>query len=312
LVTIITPVLDRGSSIAACLASVAGQSYGNVEHIVVDGGSTDGTLDVLRSFSTDRSLRWVSGKDEGMYDAINKGIAMAEGEILAYLNSDDLYLPWSVEVAIEALEHGADLVYGDLGLIRRVDRAGSAFSLQFYPDFDIRYYTHTGTIAQPTAFWRKTLTDRIGTFDSGYRLIGDCEYWVRAASLGANVRHVDEVLALQIDHGETLRSTQPARMKEEFARMRAHYADAAPQPRFPSLRAFTRSARWRLYQWRFLVASARRDPKMWSRFIGFLRQNEIGVNRFSILVYYMLPGRLRPNDATWVDTTLLEEKVFQG
>ena len=112
LVSIVTPVLDRAGTIELALRSVAAQTYANVEHIVVDGLSTDGTVDVLENFGASQPLRWITERDEGMYDAINKGLALARGDILAYLNSDDLYFPWSVEVAVEALKRGADPVYG--------------------------------------------------------------------------------------------------------------------------------------------------------------------------------------------------------
>jgi glycosyltransferase involved in cell wall biosynthesis len=311
MVSIITPVLNRASAIARCLESVAGQSYSRIEHIVVDGGSTDGTLDLLQSFDSATPLRWVSEEDDGMYDAINRGIALAKGDILAYLNSDDLYLPWSIEVAVDTLERGADLIYGDLGVIKRLNGSGSRFHLQFYPPFDLRYYTHTGSVAQPTAFWKRTLTEKVGDFDASYRLIGDCEYWLRAAASGANLAHVDEVLAVQFDHGDTLRATQASRLREEFERIRTRYADHAPPPVFPKLRRLAKSARWRRYQWAFLLACARRSPRKWPRFVAFLRSNDIEVNPLSILVLYMLPGKLRPRDATWVNASRFEEKILE-
>ena len=101
-----------------------------------------------------------------MYDAINKGISLAHGDVLAYLNSDDFYLPWSVDVAVRALQSGVDLVYGDLGIMS-ADANGrpDMFSIQFYPDFDLRYYTFVGVLGQPTVFWRRSLTEKIGLFD---------------------------------------------------------------------------------------------------------------------------------------------------
>src|SRR5690349_9655830 len=100
LVSIVTPSLNRVDLIESTLRSVRSQSYPNVEHIVVDGGSTDGTLEVLRRYEGTYGLRWMSEPDQGMYDAINKGLAMARGEILAYLNTDDLYLPWTIDTVV--------------------------------------------------------------------------------------------------------------------------------------------------------------------------------------------------------------------
>ena len=309
-VSIVTPVLDRASTIASCLASVAAQTYPHVEHIVVDGGSTDGTLDIVKSFSAASPLRWVTEKDEGMYEAINKGLAMAEGEVLAYLNSDDLYLPWSIETAVEQLSKGADLVYGDLGVLHVKGESRSRFFVQFYPRFDLRYYTHVASMGQPTVFWRRSVTDEIGDFDTDYRLIGDCEYWLRSAVSGKTLTHVAEILAIQIDHGETLRVTQRERLMEEFTRMRSRYAEFAGPPRRPKLERYKKSLRWRVSQWRFLGTAARKNPKTWPRFISFLKRYGIQINRLGTLVLFTLPGGFRPPSATWVDTAMFEKALL--
>jgi glycosyltransferase involved in cell wall biosynthesis len=171
LVSIVTPVLNRASTVGLTLASVAAQSYPNIEHIVVDGGSTDGTVEVLDRFDSPHELRWFSGTDRGMYDAVNKGLGRARGEILAYINSDDLYLPWSVEVAVAHLSTTrTDLVYGDMGMLTR----SRSLNPKFYRSFDLNYYTHFEAIGQPTVFWNASVTERIGTFDETYQLIGDC------------------------------------------------------------------------------------------------------------------------------------------
>jgi glycosyltransferase involved in cell wall biosynthesis len=119
---------------------VAAQTYPNVEHIVVDGGSTDGTIEIVEAFESSHALRWISEPDGGMYEAVNKGLRLARGALLAYVNSDDMYLPWSVEVAAEQLSRGADLVFGDMGLLTR---GWKTFRPQFYRPFDLNYYTRT-------------------------------------------------------------------------------------------------------------------------------------------------------------------------
>ena len=88
------------SKTLAPLADLVRQTYPNIEHIIVDGGSTDGTLNVLRGAGQERQVRWLSEPDRGMYEAIRKGLALASGEVLAYLNSDDVYPPWAIEVAV--------------------------------------------------------------------------------------------------------------------------------------------------------------------------------------------------------------------
>ena len=93
LFSIVTPTLNRRELLEWTLRSIRGQSYPDLEHVVVDGGSTDGTLALLAEFEGTYPLRWISEPDGGMYNAINKGLRMASGDILAYLNSDDLYFP---------------------------------------------------------------------------------------------------------------------------------------------------------------------------------------------------------------------------
>jgi glycosyltransferase involved in cell wall biosynthesis len=306
LVSIVTPVLNRADTIKSCLASVAAQTYPRVEHIVIDGGSDDGTTRTLESFEASSGLRWLSEPDEGMYDAINKGLRLARGEVIAYLNSDDLYLPWTVEVALAELRAGADLVYGDLGVISRPPKKPSNAFLQFYPPFNLNYYTHVATLAQPTVLWRRTLTDEIGMFDTGYRLIGDCEYWLRAATSGATLAHIDEILAIQVEHEETLRAKHPRLLREEFARLRSHYEkDAGPAGR-PRLERIKKSLSWRKSQLQMRFQIARRMPTRWPHFVQFLREFDIQVDRTRMLMF-LLPAYLRPNTATWIDAEVFEE-----
>ena len=139
-----------------------------------------------------------------MYDAINKGMELAHGDILAYLNSDDLYLPWSAEVAASALSRRGDVCYGDMAVMAE-RRVGRRFFIQYYPAFDRKHFTYQGALGQPSVFWTRSVMDKIGGFDTSYELIGDCEYWLRAARSGMTLRHVKDVLAIQVEHGDTLR-----------------------------------------------------------------------------------------------------------
>jgi glycosyltransferase involved in cell wall biosynthesis len=303
LVTIVTPVLDRASSIERCLASVSAQTYTAVEHLVVDGGSTDGTVERVAAYRSRHELRWVSQPDRGMYEAINRGLGLARGAVLAYLNSDDLYLPWSIEVAVDRLRRGCDLVYGDLGVL--VVGPPPAFRPQFYRDFDLAHFTHVEAIAQPTVFWSRAVTERIGGFDERYRLIADVEYWLRAAVSGASLCHVDEILALQSDHPGTLRSTRPDELRVELAEMRQRYRAHAAPPMAGALSVRLRARRDRVRLW----AAARRDGAgRWPRFTAFLRANDI---RPSIagLLWYLAPGGLRPPRASMVDAEAFHRAV---
>jgi len=301
LVSIITPVLDRVETMRSCLASVASQTYESIEHIVVDGGSTDGTLELISGYGASHPFHWISEPDNGMYEAINKGISIAHGDVLAYLNSDDLYLPWSVDVAVHALlQPGVELIYGDLGVLRaeKNGRPGT-FYIQFYPDFNLRHYSFVGTMGQPTVFWRRSLTERIGLFDIRYRLIGDCEYWLRAALGGAKLRHVPELMAFQVEHGSTLRKTQAPRLHEEFDTLRRAMKAVVDPPSFLRWERVKTSVAWRARHLEFFYAMKTRYPHKWRHFVKTLHAHGVDVRLRDLRV--LAPARWRGDASLFGD-----------
>lgn len=291
LVSIVTPSFNRRGFIEACLGSVANQEYANIEHIVVDGGSTDGTVELLESWTRTERLRWVSEPDSGMYHAINKGLQMAEGEYLGYLNTDDCYLPWSVSRAVEEMSQGTDVVFGDLIVVREANGVSHSY-LQYYPQFDFRHYLWTQSIGQPTVFWRRCVTEAAGLFDTEhFKLLADCDRWLTFASQGFVPRHIDEALAIQIDHGKTLRETHPDRLAEEFCLIRKKYGGHGEGPsQFVS--RLRQSARWRATNFRLLGALLSSHPSAWPRLTGFLKNEGIAYHN-SYALLGLLPGPLR-------------------
>jgi glycosyltransferase involved in cell wall biosynthesis len=177
-VSIITPTFNSALYLEQTLESVAGQSYGSLEHIVVDGGSTDGTLRIVKGYP---EIRWVSEPDNGMYDAINKGLRMATGSILAYLNGDDLYFPDTVDrVVREFQQHpDADMVFGHC---RYIDPDGEELFVRRYPPFNWTLYSvlDGSTIPQQSTFWRRGVLETAGYFDPTFRMAGDFEFFIRA------------------------------------------------------------------------------------------------------------------------------------
>jgi glycosyltransferase involved in cell wall biosynthesis len=153
LVSIITPSFNQAKFLPETLRSVREQTYPHIEHIIMDGGSTDGSVDILRVVP---GIRWVSERDRGQVDAINKGFAMATGDILAWLNSDDTMNRDTVSTVVGALERtGTDLVHGDLDI---VDEDGKRIR-KFYGvphDFRILLYG-INYIGQQTIFFRRAL-----------------------------------------------------------------------------------------------------------------------------------------------------------
>lgn len=278
LVSIITPVLNRARTIGACLTSVASQTYQPIEHIVVDGGSSDGTLDLIGAHRTSHPFHWISEPDDGMYDAINKGISLANGDVLAYLNSDDLYLPWSVDVAVRALQRGVELIYGDLAVFQAgANGRPHTFYIDFYPNFTMSYYSFVGVLGQPTVFWRRSLTERIGLFDVRYSLIADCEYWLRAALGGAKLKHIPEVMAVQVEHQGTLRATHQTRLGEEFETLRRTMMTEVDPPNSLRWERLKRSLAWRTRQLEFLWGMKTKSPRKWGHFVNELLNHDFDV-----------------------------------
>lgn len=276
LVSIVTPTLNQAPFLERTLASVRAQTYRPIEHIVVDGGSTDGTLDILRREGDRGAIRWLSEADTGMYDAINKGLALASGEILAYLNSDDLYLPWAVETAVRALGRvwPADLVFGD-GV--KVEDETGIQRLRLFPPFDRVSLANYESIMQPAVFWRRRLREHLGGFDATMRYVADLDYWLRASAAGARIRHVDEIIAVERIHEGRLSTAQSEAMAAENQAMRARHAGARGGPEGRA-RAVARDIRWQRWLWRRFVFAAtfRSLPGPWHR---FLNAGEVKVRR---------------------------------
>ena len=221
LVTIITPSYGQGRFIEETILSVKGQEYPHIEHIIVDGGSKDETLDVLRRHEGTYNMRWVSEPDGGMYEAVNKGLRMARGDILAYLNSDDRYFPWTVRVAVNALlEHpNVDFVFGDL---LNVDDETAYVKAYFFPPFRLGYMRRFGFLGQAAVFWRRVVYEQCGGFDESLKHIADCEYWMRIGERH-RAHKINEVMALERDHPEAKRLAQEKEVYGELETVRARY-----------------------------------------------------------------------------------------
>lgn len=299
LVSIVTPTLNRAHFLEATLASVRDQTYPHVEHIVVDGGSTDGSIALLGRLETQYDLRWVSRPDSGMYAAINRGLKMARGEILAYLNSDDLYLPWTVARVVErfiALGCRSGFLFGDAVNVDADNRA----RLLLQPPFDLGYVRRTGFLTQPAVFWTRDVYEGEGGFDERLRFVADCEFWMRAGERWPFIR-VDDVLAVERDHDETHRSVNSRALRDELASVRLAYRPSG-------LRGA--ALRWRdrvwAYLWRrillvqFVAACARstQGSGSWTCAIDGLRPRV----RWSWLVLSLVPrfgSRYYPTAIRW-------------
>jgi glycosyltransferase involved in cell wall biosynthesis len=200
LVTVVTPSLNHGRFIRETIESVLSQSYPRIEYLVMDGGSTDDTVEVLKSYG-DR-LAWVSEPDGGQTQAINKGWRRGCGTIIAYLNSDDTYMPGAVETAVKTLgaRPQAGAVYGE-GY--HVDEAGRRIERYPTEPFSMERLAETCFICQPTVFLRRHVVERLGYLDESRRYCMDYDLWIRVAHVAPFV-YVPEHLANTRMHPATV------------------------------------------------------------------------------------------------------------
>ena len=181
LVSIVTPSFNQVRYLESTIRSVLVQDYPNIEYIIVDGGSLDGSVEIIRRYA-DRLAWWVSEKDLGQTDAINKGFAHASGEILAWLNSDDVYEAHAVREAVEYLHSHPEigLVYGDANFIDENGRTIGCFPAAQTDYRRLRRgYVH---IPQQASFWRADLWRRVGPLDPSFYFAMDYDLWVRLAA----------------------------------------------------------------------------------------------------------------------------------
>lgn len=191
-ISVITPCFNSASTIRETIQSVLQQHYPGVEHIVMDGGSTDGTLEIVKEYP---HLLWTSGKDEGHYDAMNKGIAVATGELIVILNADDCFRPGAFQsvVAAYAAHPEWDASFGDVvyvdGQRKEIYRREEALY-----DYNVLRYWHD-YICHHTLFVRKTVYDRLGGYrHKDFKNVCDYEFILRLGREGCRVGHVRALL----------------------------------------------------------------------------------------------------------------------
>lgn len=193
-VSIVTPSYNQGQFIERTLQSVASQTAPGVEteHVVFDGGSTDNTVEILKGFRP--AVRWVSRKDKGQTDAVNQGIRATNGEIIGWLNSDDVYYPSAIARVVSYFEKKSevDVVYGMADHIGLEDRA-----LESYPTepWNFERLRETCFICQPALFFRRRVVEQYGLLDESLNYCMDYEYWLRLGKAGVRFGYLEEKLA---------------------------------------------------------------------------------------------------------------------
>jgi glycosyltransferase involved in cell wall biosynthesis len=217
LVTIVTPSLDQARYLRAAIESVRAQTFPAIEHIVVDGGSSDGTSEILRDYP---DLDWTSEPDRGQSNALIKGFARARGEIFGWLNADDAYAPHAVASGVEALQaSGAGLVYAD---VTRVDDDGvNPRRIRSRPEFDLWTELNLGCgIYSPSVFFTRAAYETVGGLDETLHMTMDYDLWLRMGKRFP-VRHFDDVWGVQRLHDEA-KSVRADPWPERLAVSRRH------------------------------------------------------------------------------------------
>jgi glycosyltransferase involved in cell wall biosynthesis len=211
LVSIVVPTLNQAQFIEQTLASIVGQNWPALELIVMDGGSTDGTREIVERYPV---ARFVSERDSGQGDAINKGFRLATGDVLAWLNSDDYYLPLAIARAVTALGDVSKprLVYGGCLLLFETDNTAKLARPHPYDADELRVHDF---IHQPATFWTRALWEQTGELNVDFHYVLDWDFWVRASKF-TRLHPLDECLAVYRFHGAHKTGANNRRRTEEI------------------------------------------------------------------------------------------------
>jgi glycosyltransferase involved in cell wall biosynthesis len=260
--TVITPSLNQARFLPRCIDSVLSQGYGNLQYLVLDGGSTDGTVDLLRSYGA--VLEWCSRPDRGQAAALNEGFRRADGEVLAWINSDDQYLPGAFVRAMRCLEEHpeAGLIHGRANIVdERGRRIGPYPTFAFHrPDLARKCY-----VCQPTVFLRRSTVEQAGLLNEHLDICLDYEWWLRIGRQRPMV-FCDHILAVTRHHRQTKTASRRLRALVEAGYLMRHHFGRA---------SWRWSAKWVVHRWklrrsRFLVpalgwAAALRSARRYRR-----------------------------------------------
>jgi glycosyltransferase involved in cell wall biosynthesis len=216
LVSIITPSYNQALYLEQTIQSVLGQEYARLEYIVVDGASTDDSFEIIKKYN-DRLAYWISEKDSGQAEAINKGFARANGEILAWLNSDDYYLPDTIPAVVKCFEENPEVVmaYGDM---LAVNGDGQTINVLKYKQLSLEDLLCFQIIGQPSVFFRRSALEKTGLLDISFHFMLDHHLWIRLAQQGG-ILHIPQVWSAARYHAQAKNRAKAAEFGREAFRV---------------------------------------------------------------------------------------------
>jgi glycosyltransferase involved in cell wall biosynthesis len=217
-ISVVTPSYNQGRYLEQTILSVLNQNYPNLEFIIMDGGSTDNSVGIIQKYEK-YLAHWKSSRDDGQAAAIAAGFRVASGEILAYLNSDDVYLPGALRKVGKFFfeRRTAQFMYGDCLIID----SNNTVLRRIYPSkFDLQIFLYENPIIpQPAAFWRQSLYKRVGGITQTLQFCMDYDLFMRFAMAGESLVGVKDILSAFRSHGDSKSSLLQSRQREEYRKI---------------------------------------------------------------------------------------------
>lgn len=220
-ITVVTPSFNQGKFIEDTILSVIGQAYPNLEYIIMDGGSTDETVEIIKKYESKIDF-WVTEKDKGQADAINKGFKKATGDILCWLNSDDYFLPGTLHYVGQQLKkENKEVLFGNC--FHFVDPGTRSYGSnvgKYFNEIDLEKFDF---VIQPASFWTREVWETVGELNLSYNFVFDWEWFIRAKRAGIHFSPKDRYLAAYRLHAGHKSGTGGSKRTEEVLDIYKHY-----------------------------------------------------------------------------------------